>query len=311
MACVQVRAQIFVKQGSNGNGSSWQQAYGDLQAALRVVQAGQEIWVATGTYTPSTRNERSAAFDVPSNVKLYGGFAGHERSREDRNPQLYPTVLSGNIGSTASEDNSYTVVRFINASSQTLLDGFIIEGGYADDTNHKIGHERISGAGIFVKAKQSSSSPRIINCTLRNNFAYYGAGIFNDGALGACRTSIVNTKFYNNTAKIEGGGIFNQGTDGICDVTIVNCHFDANLAFYGGGMMNSARGSGRSNPSVTDCLFTDNSAEIDGSDYFNARSGQGIVKPILRGCRMENSGDNLMDIREVEDKKKVALPGRN
>ena len=55
-ACLQfsVSAQtFFVKQGGTGNGTSWQDASGDLQQILAQATAGAEIWVAQGTYLPS------------------------------------------------------------------------------------------------------------------------------------------------------------------------------------------------------------------------------------------------------------------
>jgi hypothetical protein len=62
-------------------GTSWANAFTDLQSALLGIQPGFEIWVAEGTYKPTTGTSRSAKFSIPANVDLYGGFEGVETQR--------------------------------------------------------------------------------------------------------------------------------------------------------------------------------------------------------------------------------------
>ncbi len=52
-------AIIYVKSGSTGNGSAWNNAYGSLQSALTAAQSSDEIWVTAGTYKPTTGTERT------------------------------------------------------------------------------------------------------------------------------------------------------------------------------------------------------------------------------------------------------------
>ena len=114
---------IFVKLGSTGSGTSWKDATGDLNAALFIAQAGDEIWVGQGTYYPTNNpKDRKAAFNIPPGIRVYGGFAGNETSLEQRDFRVTKTILSGNIGAKEDyADNSYTVVYIKNADEYTTV----------------------------------------------------------------------------------------------------------------------------------------------------------------------------------------------
>ena len=96
---------INATEGEN-DGSSWRNAYTDLQSALAVAGASDQIWVAAGTYLPTTGNNlpedvedpREVSFAINNGVKVYGGFAGGETSLEQRDINANQTILSGNIG---------------------------------------------------------------------------------------------------------------------------------------------------------------------------------------------------------------------
>ncbi len=126
----------------SGTGLSWQQAFKDLQEALIVYEEGDEIWVAEGTYYPDrpqslgyNLGDRTASFSIPNGVKLLGGFSGVEIYASDRDPDLFETILSGEIGDVTTSDNSFHVVVITGVNNTATIDGFTITAGYADETD--------------------------------------------------------------------------------------------------------------------------------------------------------------------------------
>ena len=142
-------AQVFVNHAASGDndGSSWANAHTDLQAALAEAEAGDEVWVAAGVYKPTDdENDRSATFQLIDGVEIYGGFAGTETNREQRDWQANLTVLSGDIDNNDTTDangvvvdaddiqgdNSFNVVTGSETDDTAILDGFVITAGLAD-----------------------------------------------------------------------------------------------------------------------------------------------------------------------------------
>lgn len=118
---------IYVDQSrpDGGNGVSWQTAYRNLQSALSRAAngCGSEIWVANAMYSPGA--DTGDSFEIPDGVAVYGGFAGYETSRQQRNWKQHETILSGYI----SESVRNNVVVAIGDGC--ILDGFTVEeGGY-------------------------------------------------------------------------------------------------------------------------------------------------------------------------------------
>jgi hypothetical protein len=83
----------------NADCSSWANAC-TLQTALSGAVSGDEIWVKQGVHYPDTSglsDPRTATFTLKNGVAVYGGFAGTETSRDQRNWQANLTILSGDI----------------------------------------------------------------------------------------------------------------------------------------------------------------------------------------------------------------------
>jgi hypothetical protein len=92
---------LYVKPGGTGAcGRSWSSAFGDLRLALAAAGSDgsvEQIWVAEGTYKPTSGSDRSATFTLVGGVEVYGGFSGSETSLSQRNVESNPTILSGDL----------------------------------------------------------------------------------------------------------------------------------------------------------------------------------------------------------------------
>lgn len=262
---------LYVKAGENGNGYSWENALGDLQKALAIATPGTQIWVAKGTYFPvdckqCTPEERSTAFQVPNGVQLYGGFAGYEAILDDRMWKFNATILSGNIGQEEASDNSQTIVYFENVDENTLLDGFFISDGSAQNEG-KPGNRDRSGAGIFNEctAMGASSTPIISNCTFMDNSAREGAAIFNHSEKGTAVTKITKCTFIRNKAGLAGGAILDNLLDAKRHSSISECFFVKNEAVYGGAYFSNH--VSEESLIFQDCNFIRNHAQMGASGF--------------------------------------------
>jgi len=289
---------FYVKQDCTGRGTSWKDASGDLNAVLFAANYGDEIWVAEGIYYPTRSTEREVAFVVPDGVRVYGGFKGYETKRSARNWRTNKTILSGEIGTSDFRDNAFTVVYFKNTSSETILDGFIISNGCANQPGD-YGARQKAGGGLYVdgSGKGNLAAPVIRNCHLINNYARDGAAVYNNGADGgAARPVFENCKFINNRADLDGGAIFNDGRrNGDGSPLLTNCLFFENEGNFGGAFMNYGAG-GKAFPVFENCRFERNEAYNKGGAIFNM-DYQGVAAIDCRNCGFdENTPDSSADL---------------
>ena len=165
-----------------GNGTSWQNAFTDLQAALFAAQSGDQVWVALGVYKPTDGYNREISFKLKSGVQLYGGFSGVETELEQRNWERFKTTLSGNIGlANDPADNSYTILFIEKSDKECVVDGFVLTGGRADNSDPYVSpySNEKSGGAIYAVAEGNAVIPVVRNCNFENNFAReFGGAVY-------------------------------------------------------------------------------------------------------------------------------------
>ncbi|MCB0551405.1 MAG: right-handed parallel beta-helix repeat-containing protein, partial [Phaeodactylibacter sp.] len=254
---------IYVNDDAAGanNGTSWTDAFTDLQDALSC-SGVTEIWVAAGTYKPTSGTDRSISFSMQNNLAIYGGFPGLPGQEGDFNLRDWAakeTILSGDIG-TANDaaDNSYHVIlnNYNGLNNTAVLDGFTITGGHADGSWP---HDR--GGGMY----NSLVSPLIVNCSFIANHATRGGGVYNTNP---STPTFVNCLFYNNLAN-DGGGAFND----ISSARFQNCSFSGNSGF--------AISNVDATPSLANCIIWSNGAGI--KNLGSASSVAGVSYSIIQG----------------------------
>lgn len=244
-----------------GDGTSWADAFEELQAALLVAMPGDEVWVAAGVYRPTPDGDRNIAFALPDGVALYGGFAGDETERSQRDWFTNETILSGDLnGDDQPEflnrtDNSYQVVTAHDVGHETLLDGFVITGGHADGPGFgasPASKEQGSGINIY------HGHPLVRNCVLRANWAL-NHGTVNDHG-GA---TFVRCIFRDNYSAGFGGGLYVHHD---VSTTATECAFIDNEAAHEGG---GAYTRSEMNTEFHDCVFQGNRAQA-GAGFYHA-----------------------------------------
>ena len=282
---------IYVDDDATGanDGSSWENAYRHLQDALAAVEAGDEVRIAQGAYTPDRgsdvdRGDRHASFVLISDVAYKGGFAGLGAVDPNvRDVNEYPTFLTGDLRNNDADisdpslllmddtrkDNSLCVVYAEYLSYNTIMEGFIITRG-----NHEAG----SGAGMYIYSKWGQ--PTITDCVFEHNAASKEGGAL----YSHCYPTIQECHFVNNRSSSSGGGLY------ILDqITLMNCQFYQNSAgVTGGGVYANAgliaegcefignsshtQGGGlyskSGNLDFYNCKLSDNYAETDGGGIY-------------------------------------------
>ncbi|WP_428661262.1 choice-of-anchor Q domain-containing protein [Runella sp.] len=280
-------------------GTSWSAPFKTLQNALATATAGDQIWVAKGTYYPdegpgTTNNSRFFSFIMREGVKIYGGFpTTGTPTMNERDWKAHETILSGDIDQNDQpnfvnyDNNSYHVIYngyYYRLTSAALLDGFTVEGGNINDvgtngagmSNNESSPSVINcsfvrnqdmmstegGAGMY----NNESSPSVINCSFWGNRARGAGGMYNVFS----SPSVINCSFWGNQSTHKSGGMYNSYSS----PTLVNCSFAGNTGLLSGGIYNFSA----SNPILKNCILWGNSSEV-----YNNNSNPVFIKTLVHG----------------------------
>ena len=223
----------YVRQGYTGDGSSWENASGDLQRMIdELAENGDgqpgEVWVAAGRYEPQaqliTGTSYSASFRMRNGVSVYGGFSADNpeaskalRGKGDmpwnftNETQLVAAYydhenfkLSGDKWTLTSD--SRHVVWFAPLGEDdpgftipTYLDGVTVRGGYAQGDTGLEQFKTDRGAGVYMEGENTF----LTNCIVKENYAVgNGGGVY--VKYGRVQTSLI----YNNNSDANGGAVY-------------------------------------------------------------------------------------------------------
>lgn len=262
----------------SADGLTWETAKRTVQAAIDAAVAGDEVWVQAGAYVQ--------CIILKEGVKVYGGFAGTETQKAQRDWTSNETILDGGqLGSVVTAPSGITSVA--------AIDGFTIRNGKAH-----------TGGGVSC-----NSSPTIANNTITGNTAtYMGGGISLSNYSSAMLT---NNRITDNTAKSLAGGLacVNYSTATITGNTIrgnritdfdgcgggLYCDraspvisgntIDSNDARYGGGIQLHY-----ASPVLTDNVISNNTAEKGAGITCGSNSNATISGNSIFGNKAEWAG---------------------
>lgn len=192
---------VYVNDDATGNndGTSWANAYTDLNDALTntandATYAGAQIWIAEGFYTRLSQNQ---SFSVDNDVLLYGGFAGTESSLAARDIENHPTIISGDVdwndtGAPSSSNSSMSQnaanIFKVLSPNRALFDGLIIERAFSTTE---------AGGGINV-VSSTLENLQISNCIIRENVSMNRAGVLYYAYVNASGLYMFNNRIEDN-----------------------------------------------------------------------------------------------------------------
>ena len=259
------------------DGSDWGAQAMDLHTALGDTNC-DEIWIEAGVYMPASGSDRGISFVIDRNgLSVYGGFAGTETVREQRDPALNLTVLSGDIGGddTVNADGitaSSSDIVGGNSFHVLWIDGGTVNGAITPTT-------RIDGlvvtAGLADDSDPWSSGGR-------------GGGLYCNGEGGECSPTLSNLEFIGNRAFYSGGALYNRGVNGISSPVLDRVRFVANAAGQVGGAIHNDAQGGTSSPQLGDVTFTSNHVDASGGAIYSLGM-YGSSSPVISGATFDGN----------------------
>ncbi len=262
--------------GAN-NGTSWANAFTNLDTALSAAISGDELWVAAGTYKPGMLT--TDRFNLKSDVALYGGFAGTESARSGRDWAANTTILSGDLNGDDTSgwgnraDNAVNVL-YASGLTGVVLDGVTVLGGYSTTGN---------GGGLSA----SASTVTVANCVFTDNRALNGGGLY----LNSTPATIESCRFVSNGTPSggQGAGLWAQSASAGVSGTILNSVFFDNVC----GVSGSGDGGGAwlkdNSYTLVNCTIHGNYAGRRGGGLKLGSQGVTPVTFVVKNCIVLNN----------------------
>ncbi len=314
--------------GSQRDGTSWTDAYGDIQSGIDrasslVTDNGLDrcdVWVAEGDYVVY-QDSSANTISLASHVAVFGGFDRTETTPDERDLASHSSRVSGCDTTILPCSNQVEHVLTADQVTDATIDGLTIENGSGGSSG---GGLWMSGGRVFILSSllannaadnggaihlQSSGILHVTDTAFDHNEAWSSKG----GAVWAesGELDIQGGSLTSNTADDNGGAIY---IDSDASVSCSNTTFDQNeatwasggaIAVSGGNLdiqggsltSNTADDNGGAIHAMSDALVTIQAASLSrnsthswygGAIHCNQCSLQ------LRGCVLEDnqSGDD-------------------
>ena len=289
----------YVKQDGTGDGTSWDNASGDLQAMIdRLAESGNgqrgEVWVAAGEYEPLAQlmpgTGYSASFRMRDGISVYGGFVGGETSKTVRDErrkkvnnampwqffnddgQPIETILSAAYygeGNIKFDNNKWTTT----SDSRHVVWFAPLDDGeafarptYLDGVTIRGGYAQ-GGTGLDefktdrgAGVYMDGRNTYLTGCTVKECYATgNGGGVYLKG--GRVQTSLI----YNNNADQGGGAVY------VDDQGLVHRSMLANnSARNGAGVyLDNADGDNPEYLILSTCVVSNNTSTGNAAVYCN------------------------------------------
>ena len=257
------------KKAGTGDGSSWENAMGDIQGAIndlaeKATTPGEkgEVWVAAGIYEVNQRihkdNTAPVSLLMKNGISVYGAFEGNEKSRSERIEKaknLKPwgwekeSIIRGAEFKGSDEvnwnnddeawniqnSNSYHVVWFapLPEEKEAFTDEVYLEGftieGGKFNETNEAKYAPDCGAGVYI----NDPNARMRYCTVR----FCNPGMKESGSIKPrgggiyCKNGQTEGNLVYDCSAYQGGGIYIDEAGFITRSMVTNCS-----AYQGAGV---------------------------------------------------------------------------
>lgn len=242
--------------------------YSVIQDAVDAAQDGDEIRVATGTYTDvNDRGGLAQVVYLDKSLSLRGGYTVTDWVTSE--PGANPTTLDA---------RGQGRVLYIAAGISPTVENLRITGGHATGLGGGPSGEHVGG-GVYGHASVITLS----GCHVISNTAQWGGGIY----LVAAKSVLVGNGVVNNAALTHdsvtprGGGVYLRGGEAV----LTDNTFSANGAQWGGGLYVR-----EGTVSLASNRFLANTAEDGGGGVCTTRGAVHLVDNVVDGNAAELGG---------------------
>ncbi len=285
----------YLNHAANGksDGTSWQDAYIQIDSAFNNAVSGDTIWIAEGEYSFSNAKRVTLS---GLNLTIIGGFKGTETSIHQREIYKNLTIVQNYSGPI----EVFLFNIFYLQDGNYTIDGLTIQNGgalglypqFEDPDCYSLGPEGFmcKGGGIYMYSQDTLKPCNLTlkNCTIRNNDAIEGGGVYvNPTNSGRCKLLVDSCLFTKNYSKDNCGGLrYDANEFNTDDIIIKNTTFLKNYSGFGVGGMAVQNFGYAGEILIENCKFFENKAYVVGAATVNHLP---VTKAYINNCEFNKN----------------------